>query len=100
MKEIPLERFFTAMAEQIPIEIQLWEHRQKSKRTDGRMDGRYQVHYLPRFAVDKYLKNKFGPLLNIICMTLFPVYMMIMKWLEPLFTGMYICNYVVIVFIS
>ncbi len=22
--------------------------------TDGRMDGRNQVHYLPRFAVDKY----------------------------------------------
>ncbi len=22
-------------------------------RTDGRTDGRYQVHYLPRFAVDK-----------------------------------------------
>ena len=22
--------------------------------TDGRTDGRYQVHYLPRFAVDKY----------------------------------------------
>ena len=21
--------------------------------TDGRTDGRYQVHYLPRFAVDK-----------------------------------------------
>ena len=24
-------------------------------RTNGRTDGRYQVHYLPRFAVDKYL---------------------------------------------
>ncbi len=23
--------------------------------TDGRTDGRYQVHYLPRFAVDKEL---------------------------------------------
>ena len=25
------------------------------RRTDRRTDGRYQVHYLPRFAVDKYL---------------------------------------------
>ncbi len=33
---------------------QPWEHRQ----TDGRTDGRYQVHYLPRFAVD----NKFAML--------------------------------------
>ncbi len=30
------------------------------KRTDGQTDGRYQVHYLPRFAVDNYLKHLFG----------------------------------------
>ncbi len=29
--------------------VQLWEHKQ----TNGQTDGRYQVHYLPRFAVDK-----------------------------------------------
>ncbi len=29
--------------------VQLWERKQ----TDGQTDGRYQVHYLPRFAVDK-----------------------------------------------
>ncbi len=28
--------------------VQAWERKQ----TDGRTDGRYQVHYLPRFAVD------------------------------------------------
>ncbi len=29
--------------------VQAGEH---YKRTDGQTDGRYQVHYLPRFAVD------------------------------------------------
>ncbi len=28
--------------------------------TGGRADGRYQVHYLPRFAVDKYLEAQYG----------------------------------------
>ncbi len=37
--------------------VQPWERkqtdRQTDRRTDGQTDGRYQVHYLPRFAVDK-----------------------------------------------
>ncbi len=28
---------------------------QTDRQTNGRTDGRYQVHYLPRFAVDNYL---------------------------------------------
>ncbi len=34
--------------------VQPWERKQTDRRTDGQTDGRYQVHYLPRFAVDKY----------------------------------------------
>ena len=29
--------------------------RRTDGRTDGQTDGRYPVHYLPRFAVDKYI---------------------------------------------
>ncbi len=35
------------------------------KRTDGRTDGRYQLHYLPRFAVDKKCANGAQLLLQI-----------------------------------
>ncbi len=30
---------------------------ERFKRTDGQTDGRYQVHYLPRFAVDNQGDN-------------------------------------------
>ncbi len=30
------------------------QSRLRYKRTDGRRDGRYQVHYLPHFVVDNY----------------------------------------------
>ncbi len=35
------------------------------KRTDRRTDGRYQVHYLPRFAVDKNVDISGWPLYEI-----------------------------------
>ncbi len=41
--------------------VQAGEHRQTNGQTDRRTDGRYQVHYLPRFAVD----NKTTVVLNI-----------------------------------
>ncbi len=34
--------------------VQAGEVGNSDTHTDGRTDGRYQVHYLPRFAVDKY----------------------------------------------
>ncbi len=33
--------------------FQSFEGGQADEQTDGRMEGRYQVHYLPRFVVDK-----------------------------------------------
>ncbi len=33
--------------------VQAGELGQTDRHTNGRTDGRYQLHYLPRFAVDK-----------------------------------------------